>query len=267
MSIEPLSDLTVTHVFAANRLLKSPIGVTSHRYKRERWAVALKRSGKTIYSVNGRDVLSDHAHPVILPKGCTYSWRCLEPGECIILEFDADQTHFDILSFNISDTAFLVSAFDKIERYLYLQNEKKQLACKHQLYGVLLLLVQSTQKKYIPKTKREVLEPAISYIAANYYDPAITNDLLAELCGMSTVYFRKSFQASLGTSPMRYLQTLRMEKAKAMLESDFESITQIAESVGYNSIYHFSKMFKQYFGLSPSEYLRHDFLANSASKS
>lgn len=255
MSITILSSLTVTDVFAANRLLKSPIGITSHRHNRERWGIALKRNGKTIYSVGSRTILSDASHPVILPKGSNYAWKCLEPGECIILEFDANTISTELLEFNISDTAFLVNAFDKIERYLSLQNEQTQLACKQQVYGVLLHLVQSAQKRYHPKAKRESLDAAIQYMASHYYDTAISNEFLAQRCSMSTVYFRKSFQAVFDTSPMRYLQNLRLEKAKAMLESDFESITQIAESVGYRSIYHFSKMFKSHFGLSPTEYL------------
>ena len=60
----------------------------------------------------------------------------------------------------------------------------------------------------------------------------------------------------LGAS-LRYLsQRFDMpdQKAKAILRSDFETIEQVALSVGYNSIYHFSKMFKVYSGISPLEY-------------
>ncbi|MBQ2704787.1 MAG: helix-turn-helix transcriptional regulator, partial [Clostridia bacterium] len=41
-----------------------------------------------------------------------------------------------------------------------------------------------------------------------------------------------------------------------ILHSDYESVEQVAFSVGYNSIYHFSKMFKLYTGKSPSEYAK-----------
>ena len=71
---------------------------------------------------------------------------------------------------------------------------------------------------------------------------------------MSTVYFRRTFVSVYGISPIKYLHNFRMEKAKAILRSDFETIEQVALSVGYNSIYHFSKMFKVYSGISPLEY-------------
>jgi ABC-type lipoprotein export system ATPase subunit len=47
-----------------------------------------------------------------------------------------------------------------------------------------------------------------------------------------------------------------LEKAKAILKSDYDTIEQVALSVGYNSIYHFSRMFKQYTGINPSEYAK-----------
>ena len=55
---------------------------------------------------------------------------------------------------------------------------------------------------------------------------------------------------------MKYLHNFRIQKAKAILRSDYESIEQVARSVGYNSIYHFSKMFKEYTGKSPTEYAK-----------
>jgi phosphoglycerol transferase MdoB-like AlkP superfamily enzyme len=48
----------------------------------------------------------------------------------------------------------------------------------------------------------------------------------------------------------------RLNKAKAILLSDYETIEQVSISVGYNSIYHFSKMFKKYVGINPSEYAK-----------
>ena len=73
---------------------------------------------------------------------------------------------------------------------------------------------------------------------------------------MSTVYFRKTFMSVYGTSPIKYLNNLRINKAKAILMSDYDSIEQVALSVGYNSIYHFSKKFKLYTGRSPTEYVK-----------
>ena len=117
-------------------------------------------------------------------------------------------------------------------------------------------LAKASSKDYIPKGKQALLQPATDYLSEHYFDPAITNDRLAAMCGISTVYFRKSFEAVHGMPPMRYLHGLRIQKAKDILASDYGAISQVAESVGYGSVYHFSKMFRIYTGVSPTEYVK-----------
>ena len=58
----------------------------------------------------------------------------------------------------------------------------------------------------------------------------------------------------MGTSPISYVHELRIKKAKEMLKSDYGSITDIAQSLGYLNIYDFSRTFKKYVGISPSKY-------------
>ncbi len=123
-------------------------------------------------------------------------------------------------------------------------------------YGILVFLAKASKKGYIPQQKQELIEIAMHYITENYQNCTLNNQMLAQLCGMSTDYFRKTFEKMYGISPMKYLHNFRIKKAKAILQSDYVSIGQIAESVGYSNIYHFSKMFKQYTGMSPSEYAK-----------
>lgn len=254
MFLDTVSNLTVTNILSANRLLHSPIGVTTHRKSRERWAVALKLEGKTVYTVAGHPVLSDSRHPVLLPKGCDYSWRCELPGECILIEFDADETADDFTCFETADASTVTNAFLKIEKHLNLQAPYSKAKCFQALYEVLSFLMKSTESEYVPSQRARLLAPAVTYIAQNYYDGSISNDSLANLCGISTVHFRKTFEKIYGVSPIKYLHNFRLQKAKTLLHSDYDTIEQVALSVGYNSIYHFSKMFKQYTGITPTEY-------------
>ncbi len=68
------------------------------------------------------------------------------------------------------------------------------------------------------------------------------------------MYFRKLFAATYGTLPIAYVHQLRIKKAKEMLMSDYGSITEIALSVGYASVYDFSRAFKKHTGVPPSRY-------------
>ena len=90
----------------------------------------------------------------------------------------------------------------------------------------------------------------------NYSDVSISNDSLAALCGVSTVYFRKLFTAAYGIPPMRYLKNVRINKAKELLIGDADSISAISENTGFGSVYAFSKAFKAETGVSPSGYVK-----------
>ena len=128
-AMDSVLNITVLGIVSACRLLKSPVGVTTRRENRERWAVALKLRGKTYYNVNGKQILSDRHHPVILPKGCSYCWQCTEPGECIIVDFDAVSEDSSVYSFEISDNSFLVNTFSRIENCLHLPRVGSHLEC------------------------------------------------------------------------------------------------------------------------------------------
>ena len=247
---------TVTAVVAANRLYNNVTDTPIHRRGRNRWAVALKRTGRTYYTSGGKTILSDAQHPVILPKGSCYSWQCVEAGECLLIEFDAPQSSETILSFTLSDSSLFESTFSEIQKNLHVNSVTARLTCVHRLYGLLLQLLQGDGREYQPRQKQALVQPALDYITARYFEPDISNDQLAALCGISTVYFRKTFEAVCGMPPIRFLHRLRIRRAKDILESDYDSISQVAESVGYGSVYHFSKMFRTYTGTSPSEYAK-----------
>ena len=251
-----MPDIVVTKVIDTVRMLDSPIGVSITMTDRKQWGLVLKSQGRTVYTANGQQILSDSTHPVILPKGSSYSWICEEPGLCQVIQFDAVETDKMLYPMEISDNSHLLKSFERIAKALAKGTQAGQMECRQLLYGALAVLADQGQREYVPSGKQKLLQPAVDHMNTHYFETDITNDSLAALCGISTVYFRKSFEAAYGTSPIKYLNDLRMRKAKALLESDYASIAQVAESVGYSSIYHFSKMFRQYTGQSPSEYAK-----------
>ena len=102
-----------------------------------------------------------------------------------------------------------------------LKDTNAKLESMYLLYGILIYLMKSLRKEYIPKQKQELIDPAMNYIADHYQNCDLNNDFLANLCGMSTVYFRKTFEKIYRTSPIKYLHDFRMKKAKSILQSDF----------------------------------------------
>ncbi|MBV7387543.1 helix-turn-helix domain-containing protein [Pasteurellaceae bacterium TAE3-ERU1] len=80
---------------------------------------------------------------------------------------------------------------------------------------------------------------------------------LAELCAMSRANFIRLFKQKTNTLPGKFLLDLRMQKAQMLLKNTNKSVLNIALEVGYQSESHFSKVFKNHAGVSPSRYRVH----------
>jgi len=91
-----------------------------------------------------------------------------------------------------------------------------------------------------------------------YIDDHLSEDIsletLASIAHSEKSYFLKRFKNETGMTPMNYLRNLRINKAKKLLLHSDMNITQISAAVGFQSIHHFSRVFKQSVGLSPSEF-------------
>jgi AraC-like DNA-binding protein len=67
-------------------------------------------------------------------------------------------------------------------------------------------------------------------------------------------YFSKLFTASVGMPPSRFILKTRMEKAKKLLAFTHLSVGEIAAAVGFSDPLYFSRTFRRYAGLPPTEY-------------
>lgn len=94
--------------------------------------------------------------------------------------------------------------------------------------------------------------------AQQYIENKIADNLamdhVADHVGMSLRNFKRRFKAATGEAPLAYLQKLRMEKAKIILEHDDISINVLAEKVGYEDLGFFRKLFARHTGVSPRDY-------------
>jgi len=96
-----------------------------------------------------------------------------------------------------------------------------------------------------------VLE-CIQLIEANIDQPLLPDEL-ASLIGISKRQLERLFLRYLKTSPARYYLTLRLEKARSLLETSNEKIVDIANATGFRSAGHFSSRYQSSYGITPSE--------------
>lgn len=106
---------------------------------------------------------------------------------------------------------------------------------------------KSTGKKY-------VVEQIMKYME-EHYPEKISLEHIATNMYLSSYYISKIFKSETGDTPINYLISLRMEKAREILDRNpEETVQKVAAAVGYEDAYHFSKAFKKYYGISPLYY-------------
>lgn len=133
---------------------------------------------------------------------------------------------------------------------------------KAYLMQMLVYVIRSRQPKPIETTggcsfesvnKKYVVEQIVNYFE-DHYSEKISLDRIAENMYLSTFYISKIFKSETGDAPIRHLITIRLEKAREILEQNpGMSIKEVAAQVGYEDAYHFSKQFKKHYGISPSQ--------------
>jgi AraC family transcriptional regulator len=80
---------------------------------------------------------------------------------------------------------------------------------------------------------------------------------LAELVNLSLFHFARAFRQSFGVPPHRYHSARRMDRARSLLQRPALSVTQIGAQTGFRETSSFTRAFRRFTGLTPTEYRRH----------
>jgi len=97
------------------------------------------------------------------------------------------------------------------------------------------------------------IRAAEGFLHAHFADPVSTRTL-ARVAGLAGRTFVRRFRAATGRLPGEYLQSLRIQAAKAMLERDTKPIQTISAEVGYADVTFFRAVFKRATGMTPAEH-------------
>ncbi|GIO29565.1 MULTISPECIES: AraC family transcriptional regulator [Paenibacillus] len=131
------------------------------------------------------------------------------------------------------------------------------LCLKGLMYQVLSLLISSAgltdahpSPAATPKSKASLWTEYIEWHAAE----GITVQQVAEYAGLNRTYFSTQFTRSVGMTPAEYIAMVKMDKAKQMLLGTSAAVTEIAYSLGYPTLFAFTRAFKNYCSMSPSQY-------------
>ncbi len=158
-------------------------------------------------------------------------------------------------SFTPSDNEQVRSMFASLEKKWNIPSPCYQLDCKRDFLALMSFLTKDFANISCRYDTKNRIFKINEYIAQNANDPNFKIHDVAQKFHLSETHLRRIFELEFGMSPMSYLCSVRLERAKCMLLSQKDmTIQDIAESCGYSSVYYFSSTFRQKTGASPSEY-------------
>lgn len=134
---------------------------------------------------------------------------------------------------------------------------RKQPGFEHECKSILYKIFYKIEKESIvPSKNDDKIAEIIDYIHENFSNVELNVRTLAEMCAMSDTYFRKLFKQTTNTTPLKYINRLRMEYAVELLQSKYYTVSEISNKCGFNNVYYFSLFIKKETGLTPTEHIR-----------
>ena len=131
-----------------------------------------------------------------------------------------------------------------------------------QLQTLLILLLRQTntqdqkiQGANAVNNENAIIGRAQQYVAAHVREK-LSVPVVAKNTEVSPSYLTALFQKHLQISPGEYIRRIKLQESRQMIREGSMNFTQIAEALQYSTVHHFSRQFKEKFGITPSEYAK-----------
>jgi signal transduction histidine kinase/DNA-binding response OmpR family regulator/ligand-binding sensor domain-containing protein len=158
--------------------------------------------------------------------------------------------------------AFLAKPFDMDELHMVINNLiSKNLRLKGKYSGTQQQKDKVEEKQV--KGNDEMLMERIMKVVNDHMDDSEFNvDMLTKEVGISRAQLHRKMKDMTGLPVSEFIRNIRLEQAVRLLEEQKINVTQVAYSVGFSNLAHFSTVFRKQFGVSPTEYLEQKGLKN-----
>ncbi len=150
--------------------------------------------------------------------------------------------------------AFLAKPFDMEELHVTIEN---LIHNRQRLKGKYTGAQQQTDKVVQPEVKGNdelLMERIMKAINKNISDSDFNVDMLTQEVGISRAQLHRKMKELTGISTSEFIRNIRLEQAARLLKEQKINVTQVAYTVGFSNLAHFSTIFRKHFGVAPSEY-------------
>ena len=153
--------------------------------------------------------------------------------------------------------AFLAKPFDLEELHMVIEN---LIQSRQRLKGKYSGAQQQVDKLEQPEVKGNdelLMERIMKSVNKNLSNSDFNVDMLTQEVGISRAQLHRKMKEMTGISTSEFIRNIRLEQAARLLREQKVNVTQVAYTVGFSNLAHFSTIFRKHFGISPSEYAEH----------
>lgn len=231
----------------------------SHRVcKRRAWdSFCYVLAGKVDYHMNGGSSFTLQAGDVqYLPLGCGYTMDIHPEGfYYIVCDFacPVSESRKDFY-FSAKNAQIYEKLFRDLALRFGTESHARIPSSMAVLFQIYAQIVKDHHPSYRSGAAKEKIVKAQAYIQQNLADRNLSVQQLAAEAKMSQVHFRRLFHDLCGMSPVKYLLSVRVAKAKSLLGLSEMRLEDIAAQTGFSSTAHLCAAFKNVTGLTPGQY-------------
>ncbi|WP_196000879.1 AraC family transcriptional regulator [Clostridium sp. 1001271B_151109_B4] len=190
-----------------------------------------------------------------------YSYYAKEHPEIYWIHFTGRECEslinkFEIKNCYIGENLLLKHLFQTIITELQLKKTHYEDIVVSNLYSIFAMISRLFHSPLLTTENDFSIDRLIIQLNQKYMEPW-TISSMSDYCKLSEGYFAHKFKKQIGISPMNYLNELRIEKSKELLEEGTMNISTISSIVGFQDSLYFSKVFKKLTGIPPSKFKKY----------
>ena len=227
--------------------------VTVRPFGRKDYQLIIISKGGAIFLHNGEEIILSGGEMILIPPFERNEYRYTDYVDAMWIHFTGTAAEkilhqYSIKPFHkyrISDTAHFFVYADKIIKEFQLHKEGFMNNCSGYLLNILTLAKRRIDNERLVDSQRAIpdLTLAIEEMQTDFSKNANLTTY-AKMFNISVSYFTHLFTQQFGVSPYKYLLNTRMSQAKYLLIETNMHINDIAETVGYDDPFYFSRIFK-----------------------
>ena len=151
--------------------------------------------------------------------------------------------------------AFLAKPFDMEELHMVIENlVQSRLRLKGKYSGAQQAQADKVDQPEVRGNDEVLMERIMKAINKNISDSDFNVERLTQEVGISRVQLHRKMKELTGISTSEFIRNIRLEQAARLLKEQKINVTQVAYTVGFSNLAHFSTIFRKHFGVAPSEY-------------